>query len=1003
MRKSLGLLSLLVLIGFVSLGSVDNAYAHSSTDLEHQRLHLINELLQDDSGIVDDTPKKNSDFVKFSEFTSDDLLPGQTITEKRLIEFYEINEMIEDFGDGRLAEKFTSTGTAKVWQLRVVVHTEAEKAETIIVNTNYEIIKSYSEVYTPEDYNYLEFVNELPNEIALAIILGPLTFAAVFINRDRRLDEESSAVKIISSSFVMIILVTGLGFAFPAVIAQAYWGVPFASAEEQDIDQAEQDFVPPSSEKDSAQQSLLPEAKESIQFDNSDKDNQSLHGDSIIVTYDNPYLSLDGNDYVEITSSSLPNKLQTLTVSAWVKPNYDKGSSELYIVSKDGAFSLSINNVIEPERKAAFSVFDGLKWHMVNSKSDVKPDQWTYITATFDGSSIDIYLNGFRENSLSLKNVVSGYYEDGVYKESSFDEIESDSEITLGAYMLYRDKQHKIMHKYAGQIDDVRFYDLKLTSAQISEVYNNQRQSDAPPTPEPEVVILEEVEPAQEPEVVILEDVENEFSQLISEANQYGFVAEKENDDAQEIEEKASKGFKVEKKEKKKKTILTVITNVINDDGGSAVASDFRMSVSGNDPIPESFPGDEKGVIVSLNAGSFSVFESALDGYTQSFSADCSGTIELYGKKTCTVTNDDVHQYSTSTVVTTGSDPSTESSDTTTDDSYVQPFDDETIVTPGSDTSTESSDTTTDDTTTDDTTTDDTTTDDTTTDDTTYSTASTTMYEEDQSDYKFLKKYIKVSQNSKETFSNLPDSSNSHGSWKLYCVVDGEKVDCTDDDGVSFTLVDTDGDGEYDAAQWNVLEGTTEFYIESEITIINVQSYPTVGGEWVVEFTTQGTADLIIRGIDGTFIGPSDDPSTDLVFSKLSDGQRTIHPIVDGNLIIYRDYSSTFEGSLTNHVITAGEHHLEFTFGNNVQVAHNAAFRVDWRQCANFDGGFTLGDCHWIGSIVQSGNAQYFESMSVPQRLIVEGIPPAPSDQHSLTFSVDAAKKNIHAYDFLTS
>ncbi len=81
LRKSLGLLSLLVLIGFVSLGSVDNAYAHSSTDLEHQRLHLINESLQDDSGIVDDTPKKNSDFVKFSEFTSDDLLPGQTITE----------------------------------------------------------------------------------------------------------------------------------------------------------------------------------------------------------------------------------------------------------------------------------------------------------------------------------------------------------------------------------------------------------------------------------------------------------------------------------------------------------------------------------------------------------------------------------------------------------------------------------------------------------------------------------------------------------------------------------------------------------------------------------------------------------------------------------------------------------------------------------------------------------------------------------------------------------
>ena len=636
LRKWLASFALLALIGLISLSFADSAFAHvASGDFDHQRIHETNKIFEEyDANYNEKFSEKNNDF-KFSEFTSDDLLEGQTLTEKKLIEFYEKNEMIGDFGDDRLAEKFTSTGTAEVWQLRVVVHEEAAKAETIIVNTNYEIIKSFSEVYTPEDYNYLEFVNELPNEISLAIILGPLTLAAVFLNRDRRFDEESSAVKIISRSFVMIVLVTGLGFAFPLSLAQNYWGMPFADAEEQDIDQAEEDFLPPSSEKETAQQSLLPDAQESIQFDHSDKNNLSLHGYSIIVTDDNPYLSLDGDDYVEITSSSLPNKLQTLSVSAWVKPNYDKGSSELYIVSKDGAFSLSINNVIEPERKAVFSVFDGLKWHKVNSKSDVKPDQWTHITATFDGSSIDIYLNGFRENSLSLKDVVSNYYEDGIYKESSFNEIESDSEITLGAYMPHRDHDYKTLHQYAGQIDDIRLYDLKLTSAQISEIYNNQRES--------------VVEPAQEPEVEIVEEVEDEFSQLTSEANQYGFVAEKEQDDAQEIEEEASEGFKVEKKEKKKKTILYVITNVINDNGGSAVASDFSVSVSGNDPRPESFPGDEERVRVLLKDGSYDVSVSGPVEYTSSFSADCSGTILLGEKKTCTVTNDDIQQFDAST------------------------------------------------------------------------------------------------------------------------------------------------------------------------------------------------------------------------------------------------------------------------------------------------------------------------------------------------------------------
>jgi len=142
LRNSLVLLILFAIAGTISLGSVGEAFAHMSADYDHQSIHALNESFLE----------KNT---KLSEFTDEYLLPRQTITEKKLLEFYEKNEMIEDFGNGRLTEKFTSTGTAKVWHLGVVVHTEAEKAETIIVNTNYEIIKSYSEVFTPEDYDYL--------------------------------------------------------------------------------------------------------------------------------------------------------------------------------------------------------------------------------------------------------------------------------------------------------------------------------------------------------------------------------------------------------------------------------------------------------------------------------------------------------------------------------------------------------------------------------------------------------------------------------------------------------------------------------------------------------------------------------------------------------------------------------------------------------------------------------------------------------------------------------
>jgi hypothetical protein len=94
---------------------------------------------------------------------------------------------------------------------------------------------------------------------------------------------------------------------------------------------------------------------------------------------------------------------------------------------------------------------------------------------------------------------------------------------------------------------------------------------------------------------------------------------------------------------------LMVVKHVINDNGGSAVASDFTMSVTATDPSPASFPGDEAGTSVSLDAGNYAVTETGLAGYTESDSADCIGTIANGETKTCTITNDD--QPATLTVI----------------------------------------------------------------------------------------------------------------------------------------------------------------------------------------------------------------------------------------------------------------------------------------------------------------------------------------------------------------
>ena len=88
---------------------------------------------------------------------------------------------------------------------------------------------------------------------------------------------------------------------------------------------------------------------------------------------------------------------------------------------------------------------------------------------------------------------------------------------------------------------------------------------------------------------------------------------------------------------------LTVVKHVINDNGGTLFAKDFTIDASGTNASPTTFPGDETGTKVTLDAGAYKVSETPAAGYAVTYSGDCSGTIAV-GDKTpvCTVTNDDI-------------------------------------------------------------------------------------------------------------------------------------------------------------------------------------------------------------------------------------------------------------------------------------------------------------------------------------------------------------------------
>jgi hypothetical protein len=98
---------------------------------------------------------------------------------------------------------------------------------------------------------------------------------------------------------------------------------------------------------------------------------------------------------------------------------------------------------------------------------------------------------------------------------------------------------------------------------------------------------------------------------------------------------------------------LHVVKHVVNNNGGTAVASSFTLHVMGSgsggvsDVAGSPAAGVEApGTSYTLDAGTYAVSENASSGYTSSFSGDCdaSGSVTLASgdDKTCTITNDDI-------------------------------------------------------------------------------------------------------------------------------------------------------------------------------------------------------------------------------------------------------------------------------------------------------------------------------------------------------------------------
>ncbi len=165
------------------------------------------------------------------------------------------------------------------------------------------------------------------------------------------------------------------------------------------------------------------------------------------------------------------------------------------------------------------------------------------------------------------------------------------------------------------------------------------------------------------------------------------------------------------------------------------------------------------------------------------------------------------------------------------------------------------------------------------------------------------------------SFMNITEAKKEY--IRLFWFNNGTRIDVTPDPAYNLTFFDTDGNGLIDNVQWIVPKLSSQTFEIETITIINVQSYPALRGNWTVRFNTSGTSNLSITPVNGTLFG------NDLEFSGLWCGATELNATFNGTSVTYPGWNCIDEGKIVNRPVTSGKHTLEFMFGSSVEHAYN--------------------------------------------------------------------------------
>lgn len=169
--------------------------------------------------------------------------------------------------------------------------------------------------------------------------------------------------------------------------------------------------------------------------------------------------------FITLANNAALKPTQGISVGAWVKPTNMSSTTEQKIVSatESGSYSIAITGSSADGNCNANSLcffldINGTAYRVVQTaRTALTNGNWYYISATYDGTSLVLYVNG--------SSVASGSYTGPI--------TEANAPLCIGAEAGAASCNGG--QYFAGTIDDVRIWNRGLSQAEITALYNEYR------------------------------------------------------------------------------------------------------------------------------------------------------------------------------------------------------------------------------------------------------------------------------------------------------------------------------------------------------------------------------------------------------------------------------------------------------------------------------------------------------------------------------------------------